>query len=151
MPAVAVSDRPVSTTLAFPCFCLVARSGPVSLPDAVPVGMTFVVQGLARRGLLAFRNRGTAAAWIERQGPSLEAWSVFSERTLDRLALTALARYQCRWLALEPIWGEDRAETYVDLAVWLQRRAPWSPELWTFGRKCRLGDPEQVLAATGLR
>ena len=134
-------------TVAWPLVCLVARDGPMTLPDVVPLGMTFVVGGLARRSLLAFRNRGSAAAWIEHQGRYLQPWPVLSERTFDRLALTALARYQCRWLALEPVFGEDRAETYLDFVRWLQGREPWPAELWTYGRKHRLGDPAHVLAA----
>ena len=135
-----------AVSIAFPLFCLVAKDGPVVLPEAVPLGMTFLVAGLARRSLLAFRNRGTAAAWMERQGRYLAPFAVLSERALDRLALTGLTRYQCRWVALEPMFGEDRAEVYLDLARWLRGREPWSPDLWTFGRKHRLGDPEAVLA-----
>lgn len=126
----------------FPLYLLVSRRGPQRLPDAVPA-LADVLDGTrSRSALLAYRQRATAAAWIEREGRHLKPFSVRSIDGLDRLAAVALVVYRCQWLALEPTLRGLSTECFINLAEWLADRQPWSQELYGF---CRLHELELAL------
>lgn len=125
-----------------PLYLLVGRKGPQRLPEAVPAKAPVLDGEKARPALLAYRQRATAAAWIEREGRYLKAFPVRSEAGLDKLAAVALVQHGCQWLALEPALRGLTSECFIDLAEWLADRQPWSQALYGF---CRTYDYELEL------
>lgn len=136
---------PRTVAITFPIYCLGDRASSKLLSQAMLVGTTFLVDKLARRALLAYRHRGTAAAQLDRER-HLKPWPIFSPAGLDRLAVVAVGRLQCRWLALEPDAPAKTAEAFVDLVAWLRGRQPWPAALTEFGRTSGIGTPEALLA-----
>lgn len=119
----------------FPLYLLVSRKGPQQLPAAVPARADVLDGRQSRSALLAYRQRATAAAWIEREGRYLKPYPMRSVDALDRLAAVALVVHGCRWVALEPALRGLTTECFIDLAEWLADRQPWSQTLYGF---CRL-------------
>lgn len=117
-----------------PLYLLVRRKGPQRLPGAVPARADVLDGVRSRSALLAYRQRATAAAWIEREGRYLKAFPVRSIAMLDRLAAVSLVQHGCRWLALEPALRGLTTECFIDLAEWLADRQPWSQDLYGFCR-----------------
>lgn len=115
--------------LALPIYLLVERRGPRGLPMAIPAAAPIPHQSGLRQCLLAYRNRGTAAAWIERAGRHLEPYGVRQDTQLDRVAAVALGRHECPFLALEPKATGLEAEHFIDLRAWLAGRRPWPGDL----------------------
>ena len=149
VPGVAVVVGPAAAPrtiwLTLPVYCLADRRSPKRLAQAELVGTTFLYAGQARRALLAYRHRGTAAAHVDRDG-RLKPWPVFSVADLDRLSIVAIGRLQLRWLALEPDREVKAAEAFIDLVAWLRQRRPWSDALAAFTAASGFGTPEALLA-----
>jgi hypothetical protein len=139
-----------SVTLTLPIFCLSEhRQRSPLLSQAHLAGTTFMVGPDARRALLAYRHRSTAAAHIDLMR-KLKPWPVLTLLAMDRLALVAIGRFQCRWLALEPDRLVQTAEAFVDLVAWLRGRKPWTPALDEFGRTSGIGTPEALLSVVSV-